>query len=166
MWQAVAVLATVFRRAGVLRGALKSKTTVNQLWVVFPAAVVVAGMGYAFPALAEDGLALALLTVIVSVAGPLVSRMAKYEAPDLAALADVHLVGVRRNAERVWRAYVGTLMDAHAEGWDFAYDLEGKVWDVKRGTATGETIRRPQGTQAEKDAVVAAAVDALKGDNE
>jgi hypothetical protein len=37
----------------------------------------------------------------------------------------------------VWRAFSGTLLDAHAEGYDWARDADGNLYDVQSGRCEG-----------------------------
>jgi hypothetical protein len=128
-------------RARVLHGCLSSTTTRRQWWVTFPVAVAVAGLGYAMPAFAGDDVALALLTVGVAAIAPLVSRVAAYTGDAKYENADVYIVAAMHRRERVWRAYIGTLMDAKEERYDWARDADGNLYDVQSGRCEGVVMR-------------------------
>ena len=51
------------------------------------------------------------------------------------------MIAVMRRRERVWRAFSGTLMDARAEGYDWARDADGNLYDVQTGRCAGVVMR-------------------------
>ncbi len=133
------LLAILFR-ARALHGALSSETTRRQWWVTFPVAVLVAAAGYFLPPIAGEEVALALTTVLIAALAPLVSRAIGYQDKDLP-YAEVFIIAVMRRRERVWRAFSGTLLDAHAEGYDWAQDADGNLYDVQSGQCEGVVMR-------------------------
>lgn len=135
------LILSLLSRARRLHGALNSETTTRQWWVTFPVAVAVAGLGYAMPAFAGDDVALALLTVGVAAIAPLVSRVAAYTGDAKYENADVYIVAAMHRRERVWRAYIGTLMDAKEERYDWARDADGNLYDVQSGRCEGTVMR-------------------------
>lgn len=135
-------LLAILARARVLHGALGSTTTRGQWYVTIPVAVLVSALGAAVPALAGEPVALAAATVLVAVAGPLVSRLARYAPPANLPHADVFLFGVNSRREPlVWHAFQGTVLDAHEEGWDFGKDSDGNLYDLRTGRCEGVVMR-------------------------
>ena len=132
-------LLAILARARALHGALSSETTRRQWWVTFPVAVAVAAAGYFLPPIAGEEVALALTTVLIAALAPLVSRAVGYR--DKTDLPYVYVIAVMRRRERVWRAFSGTLLDAHAEGYDWAQDADGNLYDAQSGRCEGVVMR-------------------------
>ena len=134
-------LLAILARARALHGALSSETTRRQWWVTFPVAVAVAAAGYFLPPIAGEEVALALTTVLIAALAPLVSRVVGYQDKTDLPYAEVYVIAVMRRRERVWRAFSGTLMDARAEGYDWARDADGNLYDVQSGQCEGVVMR-------------------------
>ena len=134
-------LLAIIVRARALHGALSSETTRRQWWVTFPVAVLVAAAGYFLPPIAGEEVALALATVLIAALAPLVSRAVGYRDKLDLTYAEVYVIAVMRRRERVWRAFSGTLMDARAEGYDWARDADGNLYDVQSGQCEGVVMR-------------------------
>ena len=134
-------LLAILARARALHGALSSETTRRQWWVTFPVAVAVAAAGYFLPPIAGEEVALALTTVLIAALAPLVSRAVGYRDKLDLTYAEVYVIAVMRRRERVWRAFSGTLMDARAEGYDWARDADGNLYDVQTGRCAGVVMR-------------------------
>lgn len=134
-------LLAIIVRARALHGALSSETTRRQWWVTFPVAVAVAAAGYFLPPIAGEEVALALTTVLIAALAPLVSRAVGYQDKLDLTYAEVFVMAVMRRRERVWRAFSGTLLDAHAEGYDWARDVDGNLYDVQSGQCEGVVMR-------------------------
>jgi len=134
-------LLAILARARALHGALSSETTRRQWWVTFPVAVAVAAAGYFLPPIAGEEVALALTTVLIAALAPLVSRVVGYQDKTDLPYAEVYVIAVMRRRERVWRAFSGTLLDAHAEGYDWAQDADGNLYDAQSGRCEGVVMR-------------------------
>lgn len=135
------LILSLLSRARRLHGALNSETTTRQWWVTFPVAVAVAAAGYFLPPIAGEEVALALSTVLIAALAPLVSRVVGYQDKTDLPHAEVYVIAVMRRRERVWRAFSGTLLDAHAEGYDWARDADGNLYDVQSGRCEGVVMR-------------------------
>ena len=97
--------------------------------------------GLFFAAYRGRGGALALTTVLIAALAPLVSRAVGYRDKLDLTYAEVYVIAVMRRRERVWRAFSGTLLDAHAEGYDWARDADGNLYDVQTGRCAGVVMR-------------------------
>jgi hypothetical protein len=56
-------------------------------------------------------------------------------------------------------------LDANVEGWDFGFDADGYIWDVKKFERTGEAIRVRRCAEEQSAALVRRAAEILKGED-
>jgi len=122
-----------------LHGILSSDTTMAQYKVALPLAVLFLAAGFIVPDYADPA---AAATAAVAIA-PLIARAVLWRKKEIE-LPEIFVVKARKKTESLWHELSGTLYDAHAEGWDYAVDIDGNEWDCNTGEATGKVLRLPK----------------------
>lgn len=124
-----------------LQGVLQSETTLDQYKVAMPLAVLFAVIGFVIPEYAEPQ----MVAAIASIFAPLIVRVALWRDKQTPAiqLPDIMVIGAQKASETIWHELNGTLMDARAEGYDLAKDVDGIIYDCHTGEPTGARVRRP-----------------------
>lgn len=141
------VVRAIVKRAGVLSGAANSSSTWKQKIVAVPVALVVAGLGYWMPELFDDALQVTVVAGLVGWLAPYVSRIIAFKEADEAENLLLMPVAVRENRAKAWRPFVGSLLDANAEGFGEGCMSDGKIYDSKTGKHTGNV--RPKTSSVE-----------------
>jgi len=148
----IPLIFAILNRARVLKGATTSRTTRKQMAFLFPAAVIVAAIGFFAPEIlpeaAQDGVVIFIVGLLS--ASPYLLRMAGYKEPYQNAEVELYGVQDRVESDSIWHAYSGTTYEAHEQGWKRGVSYAGNIYDLETGAKIGEVPRRtPDGNPLE-----------------
>lgn len=112
---------------------------------------VLTSAGIDFPEEMWIGVAAAALAAI----SPLMSRISAFASTPVLKLGDkvgTEAVRVMKRDMKSWRPYFSTFGDALTEGFDYAIDVEGKVYDLRKFCYTETVIRLGDSELERRDA--------------
>lgn len=141
----IPMVARIIANALKLRGTLSSHTSKVQAGVVFIVSVIVSALAFFVPDVASPEVQVAIASGIIAVFGTVFSRALGYVEkkimpPEITSTVWLCKVDTLTKGDTSWAECDMTIFDACAEGHSQGVDEQGRVWNVRTGQLTGETI--------------------------